>query len=96
MRGGMIEKEGCGPLFFCIDTGLVSLYSQCNQSFTSDMQKKLLILVVVALILIGGVFLIFGKKSGAINQSKTEDLRIVPMSEKEKADNYAWNWDGDK
>jgi hypothetical protein len=63
------------------------------------MQKKLLILVLATLVLIGGTVLIWSKKSRIGNQSKIENLQTVQaekvLSEKEKADKYAWNWDGD-
>lgn len=63
------------------------------------MQKKLLILAVVALVLIGGAVFVWQKKGGFINWSKTGDVPIVQvekvLNEKEKTQKYAWNWDGD-
>lgn len=61
------------------------------------MSKKLLFLAVLIL-LIGGVFFVWQKKSGIVDQLKTEDPQTIqaekPLSEKEKAEKYARNWDG--
>lgn len=54
---------------------------------------------MVLILLIGGVFFVWQKKSGIVNQSKTEDPQIIqtekPLSEKEKAEKYAETWNGD-
>lgn len=63
------------------------------------MQKKCLISIVVVLVLIAGGALLWEKKNRVADQLKAEEQQVVQvekiLSEKEKAEKYALNWDGD-